>query len=415
MTDKSPDTITQGQARRLLLGAQGLLDDPARGGGTQELLALIERLGFVQLDSIRVVAHAQDLTLLARLQSYRPEQLAALVETERSLFEGFTHDASLIPTRWYPWWKPRFRRDDGRIRNNAWWRSLLGESCDEVCAHVLERIEQEGALGSADFEHPEKRGTWWSWKPQKAALDYLWRTGRLAVSGRVSFHKRYDLPERVLPEAHAAPAPTAAAHRDWACAMAAERLSVFTPKELADYLHHVDAAVARRWCEVAAAEGRVVPATVESADGSPPQAAFAVAGWRDLLAGLPDAPRGIRLLSPFDPILRDRARALRRFHFDYRFEAFTPAPKRVYGYYVMPLLEGERLVGRVDAKLHRARRELEVKGVFWEPGVKATKARRAALDVALERVAAFGGARCVTRTGVSASPDRPSALGPAQD
>ncbi|GMV41430.1 MAG: hypothetical protein AMXMBFR64_31460 [Myxococcales bacterium] len=387
--------ISAAEARRLFLGAQALLEP--HGG---DLLGLVERLGFVQLDSIRVVAHAHDLTLLARRPSYRPAELAALTESQRSLFEGFTHDASLIPTRWYGWWKPRFMRDDARIRANAWWRSLLGDSCDAVCEHVLERIEREGPLGSADFEHPEKRGTWWSWKPQKAALDYLWRIGRLAVSGRVGFHKRYDLPERVLPAAHAAPAPDLRAWTEWACATAAERLAVFTPRELAGYFAHVDTATARRWCERAAAEERVVPVVVEAADGSAPQEAFATAEWQETWRALPEPAPGMRLLSPFDPILRDRDRALRRFAFDYRFEAFTPAPKRRYGYYVMPLLEGDRLVGRLDAKLHRARRVLEVKALHWEPGVKATKARRAALRGALERVAAFGGARDLEGPGV---------------
>lgn len=392
MTEKTPDHITAAEARRLFLGAQALLDDPAQRSGPADLLDLVGRLGFVQLDSIRVVAHAHDLTLLARMAAYRPELLAQLAEGDRALFEGFTHDASLIPTASYRFWKPRFARDDARIRANAWWKGLLGDQCDAVCEDVLARIRAEGPLGSADFAHPEKRGTWWSWKPQKAALDYLWRTGRLAVSGRVAFHKRYDLPERVLPAAHAEPAPTPAAAREWACSMAAERLAVFTPRELAGYLAFADTAAARTWCDRAVSEGRAVPAVVESADGSPPQAAYAVADWQHRLRTLPEAPATLRVLSPFDPILRDRDRALRRFGFDYRFEAFTPAAKRVHGYYVMPLLEGERLVGRVDAKLHRSRGVLEVKSLAWERGVRATKARRAALEAALGRVAALGGA-----------------------
>ena len=385
-------------ARRLFLGAQGLLA-PAPGGDRPALLRLIRRLGFVQIDTIHVIERAQHLTLFSRMPGYRPEQLQTLAEQDRAVFEAFTHDASLVPTEWYEHWRPRFRRDHVRIRANRWWQSLLGERCDEVCAHVLERIEQEGPLGSADFDHPERRGPWWGWKPQKAALDYLWRSGRLAVAGRVSFHKRYDLPERVYPEAHARPEPAPEAHEEWACSEAAERLCVFTPKELADYFAAVDAATAKGWCDRAGKSGRVVPVMVESADGAEPRPAFAVAGWETTLRELPDPVSEIRLLSPFDPILRDRARALRRFGFDYRFEAFTPEPKRVYGYYVLPLLERDRLVGRLDAKLHRGEGVLEVKGLWWEPGVRATKGRTRALGRALERLAGFLGARDVVGVG----------------
>ena len=138
-------------------------------------------------------------------------------------------------------------------------------------------------------------------------------------------------------------------------------------------------------------EGRIVPVQVESADGEV-RPAFALADWEARLARLPEPPERTRLLCPFDPILRDRARALRRFGFDYRFEAFVPEPKRQFGYFVLPILEGDRLVGRLDPKLHRDRGLLEIKGLWWEAGVRVTKARRRGLDEALERLATFVGA-----------------------
>jgi uncharacterized protein YcaQ len=391
----TPPHISASAARRLFLGAQGLLDDPARRATVPSLQSLIEKLGFVQVDTINVVARAHDLTLFTRLDGYRPEQLRKLLEDKRSLFEGFTHDASAIPTAWFEHWKPRFRRDRERIHAHAWWQHhFRGTDGARVVQDVKARIEREGPLKSSDFEHPEKRGPWWGWKPQKAALDFLWRSGELMVPRREGFQKLYDLTERVLPDRHALPCPEPTEHLEWACATAAERLGLFTPKELAEFWASIEAAEAKAWCDRAVKAGRIVPVAVEGADGDA-RPAFALAGWETRLAGLPDPPERTRLLCPFDPVLRDRARALRRFGFDYRFEAFVPEPKRQFGYFVLPILEGERLVGRLDPKLHRDRGLLEIKGLWWEPGIKATKARKRGLEDALERLAAFVGAESI--------------------
>ena len=391
MTDAIP-IISATTAQRLFLGAQGLLENPARRVTTTSLLGLIDRLGFVQVDTINVLARAHDLTLFSRLDGYRPEQLKKLLEGKRSLFEGFTHDASAIPTAFFHHWKPRFERDRAQFHTHAWWQyHFRGTDGAQVVKEVKARIEAEGPLKSSDFEHPEKRGPWWGWKPQKAALDFLWRCGELMIPRRVGFQKVYDLTERVLPEHHALPCPDSGEHLNWACSTAAERLWVFTPKELADFWDCIEAPEAKAWCAAAEKAGRLVTVKVEDADGAI-RPAFALADWEARLAALPEPPDRTRLLCPFDPILRDRTRALRRFGFDYRFEAFVPEPKRQYGYFVLPILEGDRLVGRLDSKLHRDRGLLEIKGLWWEPGVKATKARKRSLNEALERLAAFVGA-----------------------
>jgi len=382
-------TISSTTAQRLFLGAQGLLENPARRATTASLLGLIDRLGFVQVDTINVLARAHDLTLFSRLDGYRQEQLKKLLEGKRSLFEGFTHDASAIPTAFFHHWKPRFERDRAQFHAHAWWQyHFRGTDGAQVVKEVKARIEAEGPLKSSDFEHLEKRGPWWGWKPQKAALDFLWRCGELMIPRRVGFQKVYDLTERVLPDHHALPCPDPAEHLEWACSTAAERLWVFTPKELADFWDSVEAPEAKAWCTAAEKAGRLVAVKVEDADGAV-HPAFALADWEARLAKLPEPPDRTRLLCPFDPILRDRTRALRRFGFDYRFEAFVPEPKRQYGYFVLPILEGDRLVGRLDSKLHRDRGLLEIKGLWWEPGVKATRARKRGLDEALERLAAF--------------------------
>lgn len=380
-------------AARLFLGAQGLLEDPARKPTKAALQGALDTLGFLQVDTINVLARAHDLILRTRLEGYAPAQLQALVEQDRRLFEGFTHDASFIPLRWYAHWKPRFRRDRARMEAHAWWQHhFRGTDGAAVVRGVKARIAAEGPLMSKDFEHPEKRGPWWGWKPQKAALDFLWRSGELAVPRRLQFHKVYDLAERVYPDAHAAPEPDREAHVAWACAEAAPRLAVFTPKELADFFAAIEPAEAKAWCAAEAKAGRLVEVEVADATGAPPQRAYAVPDWEARLRTLPEPPGGLRLLAPFDPVIRDRARALRRFGFDYRFEAFVPEPKRLHGYYTLPILEGARFTGRLDAKLHRDEAHLEVRGLWWEPGVRPTKARMRDLDEALAALAAFAGA-----------------------
>jgi uncharacterized protein YcaQ len=386
------DQISASDASRLFMDAQGLCANPARRATKRELAKTIDALGFVQVDTINVVARAHDLTLFSRLDGYRPEMLQHLLESDRTLFEHWTHDAAIIPTRWYAHWKPRFSRASARIEGHPWWEERMGGRPEEVLDHVRARIRAEGPLKSVDFEHEGERGTWWAWKPAKAALECLWRTGELAIAGREYFHKRYDFAERVHPEAHLLPVPDSDLHLEWACATAAERLVIFTPRELAAFWDDVNLESARAWCAAAREQGRIALVEVGSADGAAPQSAFALSDWPVRLEKVPDPPDRMRLLCPFDPILRDRARCLRRFGFDYRFEAFTPAPKRQYGYYVLPLLEGDRLVGRLDPKVHREKGVLEVRGLWWEPGIKASKIRLKRLREALEELARFTGA-----------------------
>jgi uncharacterized protein YcaQ len=239
-------------------------------------------------------------------------------------------------------------------------------------------------------------GPWWNWKPDKAALDYLWRRGDLSIAARVHFHKVYDLTERVHPDLHALEPPPQDDYVAWACGEAIERLSLATPAQLRGFHGAVSLAEARAFCCSEHEAGRLVRVEVETRDGRPPHVAFAVPDWRRRLRraerALAGAPDRMRLLSPFDPAIRDRARAAACFGFDYRFEGFTPAAKRRYGYYVLPVLHGEDLVGRCDLKLHRDRGELEVKGLWWEEGRGATKRDERLFEEAAMQLARFAGA-----------------------
>lgn len=395
--------VSAGAAVRVLLDAQGLRDDPNRTASHAALQKLIERMGFVQIDSINVVERAHHLTLFSRIHGYRHGMLAHLLERRRTLWEHWTHDASAIPTQWFPHWKHRFERARSSIRRNDWWKQRLGERPERMMAMVRERIEREGPLQSRDFEHdhashPLPEEGWWGWKPAKAALEHLWRCGELTIIRRINFQKVYDLTERALPTVHNAPASQSEAFVDWACRSALERLGVATPGEIAAFWHAIDPADARTWCTHALHSGELIEVMVGDAQGGKPRKALAFAAREGKLRRAnrtlqaDDDGLAMRVLSPFDPVLRDRKRCLRLFDFDYRFEAFTPGPKRKYGYYVLPLLQGERLVGRINPKFHRDRSELVITGVWWEKGIKPTKTRKAALNDALQRLAGFIGA-----------------------
>jgi uncharacterized protein YcaQ len=390
-------TLSARDARILLMRAQGLLDDPTRRATPATVSKVIECLGFVQLDSINIVDRAHHLTLAARLEAYRPQHLARLLEGKRSLFEHFTHDCSAIPTRFFPHWKPRFESYRARWRDRGWVKSRMGDDPDGVIAHVLDRIHREGPLMSQNFEHDRKgkSASWWGWKPQKTALEYLWLSGTLSIAGRRNFHKVYDLTERVLPDLHAAPAPSFEEHLEWACTSALERLGVATPGEIARFWQAVRPDLTTQWCRKAEAEGRIAAVQVAAEDGSRPRKAYALPDYQRSLRRATSAPKRIRLLSPFDPVIRDRQRLRRLFGFDYRFEAFVPAAQRRWGYYVLPLLEGEHFVGRLDAKHHRHRETFQVKTLYWEPEVKAGKQRLRRLQEALAILAERIGARSI--------------------
>jgi uncharacterized protein YcaQ len=410
--------ISDADARLLFLAGQGLADDPARRATLAAVQDVVDHLGFVQVDTINVIERAHHLIMQARLEGYRHPMLARLLEDRRSLFEHWTHDASVIPTRWFPHWRVRFGRYSSRGIRQEWWKARFGSDPERVIDMVRQRIARDGPAMSKDFEHdgagqplPEKG--WWGWKPQKAALEHLWRTGELAIARRVNFQKVYDLTERVIPPAHhEAPAPDDHEHVDWACRSALERLGVATAGELAAFWRAITPAAARQWCAEAAKAGEIVAVNVRSANDQRSSQAFASADILRRLSRAREAaplhdPMRIRLLCPFDPVIRDRRRTMRLFGFDYSFEGFVPQAKRRFGYYVMPMLEGDRFIGRVDPKFDRQRGELIVQRLWWEPKVKASKARRTAVNDALQRLAMFIGADRISHaSGTFAAPRR---------
>ena len=393
---KAGRVIDNRTARRLFLERQGLAFPPHRKLDDAGLLSLIEHLGFVQVDSIQTVERAHHMILFARNQTYRHKQLKRLHERDGALFENWTHDASIIPSRFFPHWKLRFAREEARLRRR--WRDWHGGRFEAELEGVLKHVADNGRvmareLGNDDDANPKTNGGWWDWHPSKTALEYLWRCGHLAIAARDGFQKVYDLTERTLPPQHHDPVFDAAETVDWACREALRRLCVANSGEIAAFWNLVTPAEAKAWC-AARKGGELEEVFIESAPGENgggrARAAFCFAGV-DPGAEVPEPPKRLRVLSPFDPLIRDRKRTERLFGFHYRIEVFVPAARRRYGYYVFPLLEGDRLIGRIDMAADRSGDALAVTALWPEPGVRLGRGRMDRLEAELDRLRRFAG------------------------
>ncbi|MEM9058695.1 MAG: crosslink repair DNA glycosylase YcaQ family protein [Pseudomonadota bacterium] len=373
--------ISNRDARRLWLHAQGLSATPT---GPVNVLATVEQLGLLQLDSIRVVSRAHHHILWSRNQNYREPMLGEAMTERRELFEHFTHDASVLPMAMYPQWRRQFARLEKKVRGWEWHRGMLDAKGRKA---LLQRIRDEGPLCSRAFTTKVKKNAMWRRPPHKLALDYLWYAGKLATSHRENFTKFYDLTERVVPKALRDERQSDQAQIDWLLREALQRLAFATHGDLQRFWDAVTNAEAKAWAD---AQPALVPVLVEGADKSWHRA-LAPPDIETRLARAPAATSRLRILSPFDPAVRDRQRLRRLFGFDYTIEIFVPAAKRRWGYYVFPLLEGDRMVGRIEVVGDRKAGVLSVKNLWPEPGVPWTATREDKLDAELSRLARFIG------------------------
>ena len=384
--------IDNQRARRLFLSRHLLLEQGAGPGANADLEGVLFNLGFVQVDSVNTLARAHDLILWSRRGQFRPKALERLVAQRRSAFEHWTHDASVIPMQFYPMWRLKFERDEARMRSR--WSSGRREGWEAEIESVRRHIADHGATCSRDVGEDAAKGSsgWWDWHPSKTALEFLWRSGELAICHRRGFRKYYEFAEHVIPAEYLQRRYDDAEIVDWAMTAALERLGFGTSGELAAFFEIISKAEARDWCAEALAAGRIVECDVEMADRSS-RRSFTTAQTLDDAASLPEPTSRVRLLSPFDPALRVRARAERLFGFHYRIEIFVPEAKRQYGYYVFPVMQRDRMIGRLDAQ--RVGDRLKVSAFWPEKGVKMGKARSAGLAAELERVRHLAGVGAV--------------------
>lgn len=375
--------ISNRDARNLWLAAHGL--GPRATGGA-DTLAVIQSLGFVQLDTIQVVARAHDHILWSRNPSYRTPVLERLLGRDRQVFEHFTHDASVLPMEFLPMWQRQFRRMREKVARSSWYGGALDAG---LLAMVKDRIAEEGPLSTRAFETaPEGPRAMWQRPPHKKALDYLWYAGELATCHRDGFTKVYDLAERVFrPDLLAAEIPDQD-QIDWLCRAALARIGFGTLGEIRKFWAATEPQEVTAWA--ARDAGALRPVEVEATDGSWNKV-WACPDIETRLDGLSDPGSRLRILNPFDPAIRDRTRLRRLFGFDYTVEMFVPAAQRQWGYYVYPLLEGNRFVGRIEAKAERGSGRLLILRHWHEPGIAPTRRRAEKLDAELARFARLAG------------------------
>nr|WP_040676680.1 winged helix-turn-helix domain-containing protein [Nitratireductor pacificus] len=355
------ERLTPGEVRRIALAAQGFADRTPAGDVTRRhVRRALDRTALLQIDSVNVVARAHLMPLFSRLGPYATDLLdRAAARKPRMLFEYWAHEASLLPVETQPllrWRMARAERGEGIYKQLA----RFGRERRDFINRVHDEVAARGPIAASDFEGEKGSGGWWGWSTTKHALEWLFWSGRITThSRRPSFERLYDLPERVLPEAvvnTSTPDEVDAQRR--LIAIAARSLGVATEADMRDYFRLSPVASKARVAELVE-EGELTQVEIRN--------------WRQPAylhrdAQLPRKLNRAALLAPFDPVVWERQRAERIFGFRYRIEIYTPAHKRVHGYYVLPFLLGDRIVARVDLKADRGRKRLMVQAAHLEPG-----------------------------------------------
>jgi uncharacterized protein YcaQ len=358
------ERLSLAEARRIALTAQGLAGPRPARSDQRALRRLIDQLGVIQLDSVNVLVRSHYLPAWSRLGAYDRRRFDALAHAApRAAFEYWGHEASLLPIAA----QPLFRWRMARAVHDAWGgMRRIARKRPELVRDVLAIVRERGPIAASDIEiaeHKRRKAGWWGWSETKSAIEWLFWSGQVTSAGRRGFERLYDLPERVIPAGVLArPTPSEAdAHRELV-ATGARALGIATEADLRDYFR-LPLAGARRAVSELVENGELVPATVEGW----PRAAYL---HRRADTTMRIDPDRLALLSPFDSLIWFRDRTQRLFGMRFRIEIYVPAPKRVHGYYVLPLLSGDRLIARVDLKADRGARALRVQAAHAEPGAR---------------------------------------------
>jgi uncharacterized protein YcaQ len=352
--------VSLASARRIALAAQGFASPrPSGRVDRRHLRKVLDHIGLIQIDSVNVLARSQELTLFSRLGNH-PRSLIPDATADGELFEYWCHEASHLPTSMHR--LVRWRMEDAR--NGTMWPGLqrFAKSKSQFVQEVRDRVFNDGPLVAGDVKtRTGPKGSWWDWDDGKAALEYLFWTGEITAQRRPNdFARMYFAPQHVLPkEVLKAKTPTEFEARSELLLLAAKSLGIATASDLLDY-HRQKPAVAKPVLAELVKQGNLEQVRVE--------------GWRDVAYMLPgvSTPRSMNtraLVSPFDSLVWCRPRIERVWDFHYRIEIYTPEQKRVYGYYVLPFVLGDRIVARVDLKADRQAGVLLVHGAYSEPGI----------------------------------------------
>jgi uncharacterized protein YcaQ len=398
------ESVSQKIARRLALHAQ-LIDGRSQiARGKKGVAQAIAHLGYVQIDTIAVIERAHHHTLWTRVPGYVPGHLHGALALDRSIFEYWGHAASYLPMKDYRFYIPMMR--SFYEPTNAWFRNW-GEKYGAYLEPVLKRIRAEGPLAARDFENPEGRGKgstnhptiladsiglsqkgpWWDWKPAKAAMETLFWRGELMIRDRRGFERIYDLTERVLPAGTDMREPSPDELGRFIVHRAINALGVANEKEIRDYIRIGDKDIVAKALAEMSAAAEIVRLAVEGQTGI----FYALPGTLEAVARFRAKPPRVYLLSPFDNLAISRSRLTQFFDFDYTLECYVPKEKRCHGYFVLPILFGESIVGRLDPKADRKTRTFIVRQLTLEPGVDSTGGLIPELGRALCDLARFNG------------------------
>jgi|SRR5579862_4729807 len=390
MATPPKSTLRSDEARRLALSAQGFYDPVPARPNRASLRRTLSRAQLFQIDSVNVLVRSHYLPMFSRIGPYPMQLLRDAAwgpHAKRELFEYWAHEASLVPLELRPLFLWRMR--GARTGRGTWGRVGAMRRRKKFVESVRRRIETDGPATASSFKDARGSGSWWGWSDVKIALEFLFWAGELAAAKRTtSFERVYDLPERVFSAALLnVPEPSMQDAQRQLLLLALKAMGVATEADLRDYFR-LDAVDARTALLALVEEGAILETAVE--------------GWKKPAYVLPNVriprndPDRTALLSPFDSLIWNRDRAHRLFDFHYRIEIYTPAHKRVHGYYVLPLLHRGQLIGRADLKADRDRSVLQVKGENYEPGVPKREARMA-LAGQLDALAQFLGLRAIER------------------
>jgi uncharacterized protein YcaQ len=375
---RTRERLSAAEARRVALVAQGFSDGrPAQPDG-RALRRVLKQVGLMQIDSVNVLARGHYLTLFGRLGPYPLELVdKAAWYAPRRLFEYWGHEASLLPVATQPLLRWRMKR----AHDDAWGSmKRVARERPDLVERVLAEVADRGPIAASEIEEEGTRRAepWWSWSDVKRAFEFLFWSGRITSARRRNFERLYDLSERVLPrEVVSAPTPAPDDAQRELVRIAARSLGVAAERDLRDYFRLPLAETRARVAELVEA-GELLPVAVEG---------WSVPAYLWHETAVPRKVRGHALIGPFDSLIWERSRVERLFGFRYRIEIYVPAPKRVHGYYVLPFLLGDRLVGRVDLKADRAAGELRVRAAHAEPD--APKETVAALTEELRAMAGW--------------------------
>lgn len=369
-------TLRRAEARRIALAAQGFARARPSAVGRRQITAALHRIRVLQIDSVNVFARSHYMPLFARLGPYDTALLDRLAFSRRPTWvESWAHVASLVSVDDWP--LLQFRRDDMRRKygHDAW-----AEANQPLLQWLRDELAERGPLRPAEIDHDARsgtRGAWWGWDDVKNGLERLWLFGDVAIAGRRGFERRYALASDVLPaSALETTVPRAEAITELV-RRAAVAYGIATASDLADYWRIRDRPAVMTGIRDLVDAGELLPVEVEGWQiaGRPARA------WVHRNATRPRKVDAAAILSPFDPVVWFRDRAERLFDFDYRIEIYTPAPQRRFGYYSLPVLVGDDIVGRLDLKADRAASALRVQSAWWEASASADAAERIAAEL----------------------------------